>query len=212
MKQSFIFILIIAIAAFLFAGCVSTKTSQVTRYDTLDSRKRVAVLDIANKTKYGARELSDSASEILTSELSRSGNFTLIERDQLDKILEELELQLSDITDATQSAKVGQILNCEYLLSGSISNFGVKTEGRDLLIAQQKVQTVVVEVDIKVIKVETSEIVYSAYGMGTAEKVVDNVLGMGGKAGYDESLAAMGLRACMSQVVTDLIRYFKGNP
>jgi curli biogenesis system outer membrane secretion channel CsgG len=211
-KYQCISLAISIIGSLLISGCISTQSSQVKEYDTLKGTKRVAVMEVKNKTKYGARNLSDAASEILTSELSRSGSFTIIEREKLDKILAEQELQMSDITDSSQAASIGKILNCEYMLTGAISNFGVKTEGKSLIIGTQKTQTILVEVDIKVIKVETAEVVYSAYGKGTVEKEISNLFGVGASGGYDEGLAGEGLRAALSVSVNNMIKYFKKNP
>ncbi len=191
----------------LLAGCISTKSSQIEKYDAMRCVS-VAVMDVANRTKYGARNLSDSAAEMLTRELVASGGFVIVERERLDAILAEQELQVSDLADNTRAAAIGRILDCEYMLRGAITNFGVKTEGRSFIIANEKVQTVRVEVDIKVIRVETSEIVYSAYGKGTVEKSINDVLGVGGSGGYDEGLAGDELRAAVSGAVNDMIGYF----
>jgi len=211
MKKEIIVTLIsLILIIFLFTNnCVTTKSSRVVEYEFLAKQVAVGILAVENKTKYGQRRLADSAADILVSELSRSGNFILIERDKIDEILTELELQISDLTDNSQSAEIGKILNCQYFLTGVISNFGVKTEGQDMIIVQKKIQSVVVEVDIRVIDVETAQIVYSAYGRGEASKTIDNVLGVGGTGGYDESLAVDGLRAALSEAVKRIIGYFK---
>jgi curli biogenesis system outer membrane secretion channel CsgG len=177
-------------------------------YQRLSEQVRVAVIDFENKTKYGARRLSDAAAEILVSELSRSGNFIIVERDRLDEVLAELEFQLSDLSEGENSAEVGKILNVEYLITGVISNFGVKTEGRDMLIAKKKIQTATAEVDLKLIDVETAQIVYSAYGRGEAQKSIGSAFGVGGSGGYDETLAGDSLRAAIAEAVKRKIEFF----
>lgn len=200
---------LLVLGTLLLAACITSTTTRVVDYERLPRQIRVAVIDFENKTKYGARRLSDSAAEILVSELSRSGNFIIIERNRLDEVLAELEFQLSDLSEGENAAEVGKILNCEYLISGVISNFGVKTEGKDLLIAKQKIQTVKVEVDLKLIEVETAQIVFSAYGMGQAEKSIGSAFGMGGTGGYDETLAGESLRAAISEAVKRKIDFFR---
>ncbi len=120
-----------------------------------------------------------------------------------------MELQVSDLTDNATAAQVGRILNCTYIITGTISNFGVKTEGVDLILAKQKIQSVKVEVDIQLIKVETAQIVYSAYGDASAQKTISSAVGVGGSGGYDESLAGECLRAALGKAVEDLILYLK---
>ncbi len=204
----------LAVLAFcaLSAGCVTSTSSTVAKYTPLPRQVRVAVLSFENRTKYGARQLSDAAAEILVSELSRSGSFILIERNRLEDVLRELEFQMSDLADSESSAKVGRILNCQYLMTGVVSNFGVKTEGRDMLVAKKKIQTAQSEVDIRIVDVETAQIVYSAYGKGVAEKVVESTLGLGGTGGYDETLAGESLRAAISEAVRRQIEFFRARP
>ena len=58
-----------------------------------------------------------------------SGIFKLVERKDIQKILEEQNLQLSGITEGENAVKIGQILNAEVLFTGNlfkrriISNF-----------------------------------------------------------------------------------------
>jgi len=199
---------LLVLTALTLASCVSTTMSGVDEYERLPEQVRVAVIDFENKTKYGARRLSDAAAEILISELSRSGNFIIVERNRLDEVLKELEFQLSDLSEGENSAQVGRILNVEYLITGVISNFGVKTEGRDMLIAKKKIQTATAEVDLKLIDVETAQIVYSAYGRGEAEKSIGSAFGVGGTGGYDETLAGDSLRAAIAEAVKRGTEFF----
>jgi len=201
--------LIIVLSVILCMGCIMTSTSTVESYPTVSKQIRVAVLDFENKTKYGARSLADSAAEILVSEMSQSGAFIIVERKKLDAILQEMELQLSDLTEGDRTSEVGKLLNCEYLLSGVVSNFGLKTEGHDVLLAKQKTQTAQAEVDIKVMSVETAEIVFSGYGRGVATKKISSAFGMGGTGGYDETLAGECLRAAISDAVRRQIEFFR---
>ncbi|TFG65365.1 MAG: VWA domain-containing protein [Spirochaetales bacterium] len=46
--------------------------------------------------------------------------FTLVERKDLQKIMEELKLQLSGITDETNASEIGKFLNADILISGSL--------------------------------------------------------------------------------------------
>ncbi len=207
--------MLLGIAALALLGScasVNTKVTAVDSYQRLGRQVAVAVLDVANRTKYGARNLSDSAAEILTSELLRSGDFVVIERQRLDEILKEMQIQLSDLSDSGTAVQVGKLLNCKYLLTGTISNFGVKTEGVDLVVSKKKKQTVKVEVDIRMINVESAQVVYSAYGRGEATKTVSSSLGIGGTGGYDETLAGECMRGALGNAVQALIGFLAANP
>lgn len=200
---------ILIVCTIFLSSCVTTNTAfEEKKYTRLPEKYIIGVVEFNNKTKYGARRLSDSALEILTTELTRSGNFIVVERAKMDNILEEMKLQLSGVTSGENAAEIGKILNCEYLLIGSVSNFGVTTEGRDFIIAQQKIQKVKAEVDLRIIQVETGAVIYSAYGKGEIEKKISSNFGMGGVGGYDETLAGECLRIAIKKSVHDLIEYF----
>ncbi|MCK5198772.1 MAG: hypothetical protein KAR21_10495 [Spirochaetales bacterium] len=204
------FSILIIFITILLSSCVTTSAPPVEekKYTRLPQQVNIGIIEFNNKTKYGARRLSDSALEILTTELTRSGNFIVVERARMDKILEEMKFQLSGVTTGENAAEIGKILNCEYLLVGSVSNFGVTTEGKDFIIVQQKIQKVKAEVDLRIIEVETGAVIYSAYGKGEIEKKISSNFGMGGTGGYDETLAGECLRIAINKSVHDLIEYF----
>ena len=210
MKKLLLF-LCVCLSVFLTAGCVSTAQAADAspEYPMLNPQQTVAVVEFVNKTKYGERRLSDSASEILTSELARSGSFILVERQKLDEVMEELNLQLSGMTATENAAEIGNLLNCKYLLIGTVSNFGVKTSGKDMIIAQSKVQAAECEVDIRIVDVETGAIIYSAYGKGTDERSVSSAFGVGQTGGYDETLAGNVMRKAIQDAVLKMIKFFQ---
>ncbi|MCK4815369.1 hypothetical protein KA005_06335, partial [bacterium] len=92
-------IIFVLIGIILLSSCITSSSTMTAEYEKLNKQIRVAIVDFTNKTKYGARRLSDSAAQILVSELSRSGNFIIIEREKLYAVLKELEFQLSDLSE-----------------------------------------------------------------------------------------------------------------
>lgn len=191
---------------FLFNSCATMSPSTEVEYPRLLRKRVFAVIELENKTKYGKRRLSDAASDILVTEMVRSNNFRLIEREKVDALIKEREFQKSD---ETKYARLGKLLNCEYIIIGSISNFGVQTTGKDMIIFQKKVQKAVAEVDLKVIEVATGEIIFAAYAKGEAEHKVKSTLGIGTTSSYNESLAGDSLRLAISKAVRDLILHFQ---
>ena len=53
---------------------------------------RVGIVDFVNKSSYGAGRLGTSASDILTTELFKTGAFIMVERAQLKQVLGEQAL------------------------------------------------------------------------------------------------------------------------
>src|SRR5580693_9452771 len=73
-------------------------------------KRRVGVLDFQNKTKYGENRIGGAASDILITELVKSGKFIVVERDKLDTIMGEQKLDMTGAIDPNTAAKVGKIL------------------------------------------------------------------------------------------------------
>ncbi len=64
--------------------------------------------------------------------------FTLVERKDLQKLLEELELQLSGLVDEKSAARVGEFLGADVLIAGSLY---AKDDGYELFIKLLRVST-----------------------------------------------------------------------
>ncbi len=84
------------------------------------SQPNVSVLyfdNIAGNEKYAY--LGKALSEMLISELAGIEGLTVIEREQLEKLMKEIALGMSGIVDEKTSPKVGKILGANYIISGS---------------------------------------------------------------------------------------------
>ena len=62
--------------------------------------------------------------QLIRSELGNSTYFVLTERENLDQILEEIELSLSDLADGVEAVEVGRLTGARILLAGSITESG----------------------------------------------------------------------------------------
>jgi len=168
-------------------------------------KRRIGVVEFENKSAYGQGRLGGAASDILITELVKSGKFMVIERDRLSKLMDEQKLQTSGGLDSAIAVKLGKILGLEAVVIGSVSQFGVKTEGSDYLIKQNKRQVAEVTVEIRVVDVETGQILLADSGKGVTTRKWGSFLGMGTKGGYDETLEGDALRAAIVQFVDNII-------
>jgi curli biogenesis system outer membrane secretion channel CsgG len=161
----------------LMTGCNPSTTVKQKEAMTINSpqglaglKRRIGVVDFQNKTTYGANRLGTSASDILITELAKTGKFIVVERDKLGKLMEEQKLGLSGAIDSNTAAKMGKILGLNAIVTGAISQFGEQTEGSEYLITQSKSQVVKCTVDIRVVDVETGQVLYADSGAGLARK------------------------------------------
>ena len=169
-------------------------------------RRKIAVVEFENKTAYGKGRLGTSCADILTTELGKSNKFILVEREKMDALLKEKRLQESGAFTPDELAVNGKLLGLNAIVTGSISQFGVKTEGTDLLLYEGKKQIAEVTVDLRIVDVGTGKIIWTEAGKGQAIKKVSTVVGLGGRAGYDETLEGDALRAAIVKFVKNIIK------
>jgi hypothetical protein len=107
------------------------------------NRPRAGVLD------FTANNISKSEAliigEMFTSELVLSGKYDVVDRKNIESLMNEMEFQMSGCTDSSCAVEVGQILSLEYMMYGSINKLG-----QDFII------------NVNVINVETAQITGSA--------------------------------------------------
>ncbi|MHB0996232.1 MAG: CsgG/HfaB family protein [Elusimicrobiales bacterium] len=202
-------------AVLLLAACAPSKsvrtqqTLSVSETEKVESavtgpKRRIGVVEFENKSAYGQGRLGGAASDILVTELVKSGKFIVVERDRLNKIMEEQKFQSQGMIDAQTAVKIGQVLGLEAIVVGSVSQFGVKKEGSDYLLAQSKQQVAEVSVDLRLIDVQSGQVILADSGKGTAKSKKSSFLGMGTKGGYDETLEGEALRGALVQFVTNI--------
>jgi curli biogenesis system outer membrane secretion channel CsgG len=167
-------------------------------------KRRVSVIKFDDKTA-GRGRLGTAASDILTTELSRSGGFIIVSRADTGKILDEQEFGQSAVVNPETAAAKGKILGLNAIVTGSISQFGVKTLGSEFIIGKQKLQQATATVDIRVVDAETGQVLFADSGTGIYETKTTEVLGIGQSAGYDETLEGHALRAAIAQFIDNLL-------
>jgi curli biogenesis system outer membrane secretion channel CsgG len=126
-------------------------------------KKRVAVSRFEDRTGSGYNHIGSGVADMLTTALVKAGKFNVIERQELDKVLDEQKLGASGLVTPESAPKVGKLLGVELLVIGSISEFG-KTEskisgGFSLLGGGIKHTNARAVVDIRLINTVTGEIV-----------------------------------------------------
>jgi len=208
-------IILTTAAIALAAGCSPSKTVKmqqalsVDKTERVDSaytgpKRRIGVTEFANKTAYGQNRLGGAATDILVTELTKSGKFIVVERDRMEKIMQEQKFQGQGMTDPQTVAEVGRFLGLEAVVLGAVSQFGVKTEGSDYLISQTKKQVADVTVDIRLVDVQSGQVLMADSGKGQAKSKKGSFLGMGTKGGYDETIEGEALRAAIVQFVINI--------
>lgn len=82
----------------------------------------IAVLDLAGKGV--PKIVSNAISDIIRSEFVNIGNFTVVERSQMNLILKEQGLQMTGCTDSSCAVEYGKLLSAKRIVIGEVSKVG----------------------------------------------------------------------------------------
>lgn len=129
----------VVVAAGWGAGCASSSetaerdklTSHVGQYDPPPSgaaRPRVGVPPFSVKGEGASSDMNDLAADQMTTLLDATERFRVIERAQLQKLLDEQDLE--GIVRPGEMAKPAQVRGVDYLLLGRVTNLRIKREDK----------------------------------------------------------------------------------
>lgn len=173
-------------------------------------KKKVAIGRFSNETQYAKGIFYDKendpmgkqALDILSAKLAASGKFLLLERGDLGALMEECKK--GDNSAAT--------IGADYLIIGSITEFGRKDIGKSGVFSSTKTQMVEAAVAVRLVDVSTGMIVYSDEAKGTAELTTKSSFGVGGKACYDATLSDKAISEAIGQLVENIINKCADSP
>lgn len=89
-------------------------------------KKRVAVARFQDKSGSGWNNIGDGVADMLVTALVKSGKFVVLEREEMEKIIQEQQFSNSAMVTPETATKVGKLLGVELLVIGSVSEFGTK--------------------------------------------------------------------------------------
>ncbi len=179
-------------------------------------KRKVAIARFTNETKYGKSSFFDDdadrggkvdlvekqAMDILSARLASTDKFILLERADLDLL--NKELGLANLATLNIAA--------DYLIIGSVSEFGRHTTGKSGVVSRSKKQTAYAKVNIRLVDVYTGQIIFSEEGTGEAYSEAGTVLGIGGSAGYDGTLNDKAISTAISNLVGKVIENLLDKP
>lgn len=200
-------------------------------------KKRVAVLNFEYATVqsqvaavFGTNvDVGKGISDLLVQQLVTDGKYSLIERNAIDKIMNEQDFANSNRVDATTAAKIGKILGVDAVIMGSITQFGRddqnKTYGGGAVVArkfgigglQKRDAKAVVGITARMIDTTTAEILAAVTGTGESARKGTSLVGAGGGGGnaagggYDmtsknfgETILGEAVHQAVTQMATQL--------
>lgn len=146
----------------------------------------------------GPDKLSSQAKTVLISHLQQTGRFSVMDRSNMEELAGEAKFK----------GKTQKIKGADYIITGDVAEFGRKDVGDQQLfgvLGSGKKQVAYAKVTLNVVDVMTSEVVYSASGAGEYVLSSREVLGFGGRSGYDSTLNGKVLDLAMREGVDRLV-------
>ena len=185
---------------------MKAKEGSSTIVATTGVKKRIAVMDFVNKTNYGAGKLGRAASEMLVTSLLKTGQFIVVERESLDKVLKEQGLSMSGIINPNTAVTAGQVLGLNAVVTGAVSEFGIQKGGfRVGDVVDSKSRTARAVVDVRLIDTTTAQILMAESGESHFTARDLRVAGAGGGSGYDETLVGKALRGSIEDLSKKIV-------
>jgi curli biogenesis system outer membrane secretion channel CsgG len=136
---------------------------------------RISVMNLEDKSGYGNGNVGSGMADMLVTELVNQKKFKVIERSELQKVMNEQEMGQSGLVSAETAAKIGKLLGLQYIITGSVTEFGVQEGGASAFGVGINTSTVSSALDVRVIDVSTAEILSSASGRGSKTTSALNV-------------------------------------
>jgi curli biogenesis system outer membrane secretion channel CsgG len=163
-------------------------------------KRKVAVLDFQYATVMSSvqaifgttQDVGRGISDLLVDRFLKDGSYRVIERRDINKVLQEQNFSNSDRADATTAAKIGRVLGVDAIIIGDITQFGRDdhTTGAGGALSKWDKYGIgnvgvhkakaVVAVTARLIDVNTAEILASESGKGESQRSGTNLLGGGG--------------------------------
>jgi len=117
-------------------------------------RKTVAVLSFTNGSGDAQYDpLGKGIAAMMITDLSNVGSIQLVERERLNDLTSEMQLQHSGLVDPATAARVGKLVGAQYVVTGAITALDPR-----------------MRLDTRVIRVGSGEIVKTAQVTGDQKK------------------------------------------
>lgn len=201
-------------------------------------KPRVAVMsfDYATVQSYSSAmfgsnvDVGKGISDLLINDLVKDGTYSVIERAALDKLMTEQNFSNSNRADPTSAAQLGKLLGVDYIIIGSITQFGNETQKHNIGgggggwsgfglggIGHSK-SNANVGISARIVNVDTGEIAGVADGAGTSSRSSTSLLGGGGNwhgfgggnadfgsSNFQETIIGEATKKAVDQLTTEVV-------
>ena len=176
----------------------------------VEARPRLAIRPFANKTT-NPNIPADAITDMMTTELNKARIFSLMERERLDYIGDEIRLGQSGLMDPSTAPRVGKIKGAQYTMTGAVTVYHFNKGGGVVVVpglaGGAAAKTAYVVIDLRIINNETGEVEYAEVRQGSAKREAAGMaaafpgfFAAGGSRSYGGILASATRDAVMQHV------------
>jgi len=116
-------------------------------------------------------DVGEGIGETIITELVNTGKFTVVERTQLQKVLDEQQLGKEGVLDPATAARVGKILGVQLMLLGTVTEFSLDTQKVNVpILGKVEVTIARCVINAKMVSMETAEIMTAMKGEGQFDR------------------------------------------
>lgn len=209
MRKRFIFFALAALALVLAAcapstGSSSTAATPMPTQCVSQEMPRVAVIEFENTTSQAGQTvlgLENAATARVITHLKESGCYVVLERSELQTILERQGMESLDPVEIARFAGAG------YVITGTVTRATIARPAGSILGVSLGATTAEVEVDLRATDINTGEIVVSNTGRGSASN--PNIAFSNrnlGRISYNDSEYGPIIAEAANQAVDDVVR------
>jgi curli biogenesis system outer membrane secretion channel CsgG len=168
-------------------------------------KPRIAVLEFKNKAdnQWWYHGGAAAAQDVFVTELVKSGKFRVVDREQLEAMMQEKHLTQSGDIDPKTAMKLGKILGVNYLLTGAVTEYGntdVSGGGGGVSAGKRKF---VAALNARLINASTGEVLWADEASQEESSIKVSVFGFGG--GVDDNrMFDKVMKPCIQKLVASL--------
>ncbi len=131
---------------------------------------RIGVLRFESRTNEISSDQAAAVGDVFARMLTNSKTLTVIERQQLNTIANEHKLSTSGMLTDETALRVGKIAGCQYMLFGAVTNYGKHGSSVNLWMFGTQKYSAAATIDVRVVNVETTEVVLSLSETGSSSQ------------------------------------------
>ena len=189
--------------------------STLSAQKTKAMKKRVAVFLFEDKSGgrynwYGGKSVGQGVTDMITTELVKSGNYRVIERNQLEQLLKEQDLGMSGIVTPESAAQAGKILGVELAVLGAVTEFGHQKENSGMRIGGTRLglgkNSAVVAIDLRLVNTSTGEILLGENVRKTKSGLSGSLslkkFSFNNRKSFDNSLVGKCTRKAVQEIIS----------